>query len=366
MIEENEVLLGYDKCSFQSVHNLWIGGFPMRKAVITSVIVVIIVAALFIAKPVTAQPALIDLGTLGGNEAIAFDINNNSQVVGRSQIADGQIHAFLWENSTMIDLGTADGYFRDYIVANAINDSSQVVGVGFTGTTQRGFLWQNGTMTILPSLWIGSTSAEDINNQGSVVGSSQVFPGDNHAFLYKNGEMIDLGTLGGRNSFAFAINDDEVIVGSSETASGETHSTIWRNGQIIDLGTLGGNYSVARGINSLRHVVGTSIRRSGPIHAFLWTGTEMIDLQRDQNMIDNRNKIFGIATDINAADQVVGQGQFRKGQDTRAFLWEKGVLSDLGTLGGSIASAEGINQLGQVVGFSSTPAGFYHAFLWTR
>lgn len=338
----------------------------MRKVVISRVMVVIIVAALFIAKPVIAKPALIDLGTLGGNEAIAFDINNNGQVVGRSQIADGQIHAFLWENGTMTDLGTADGYFRDYIVANAINDSSQVVGVGFTGTTQHGFLWQNGTMTILPSLWIGSTSAEDINNHGSVVGSSQVFPGDTHAFLYKNGEMMDLGTLGGHNSVAYAINDDEIIVGSSETSSGETHATIWQNGQIIDLGTLGGNYSFARGINSLGHVVGSSTRRSGGIHAFLWTDGKLIDLQKDQIGIVNQNKIFGIATDINDADQIVGQGQFMKRQDTRAFLWENGVLSDLGTLGGSIGSAEGINHLGQVVGFSSTPTGFYHAFLWTR
>lgn len=338
----------------------------MKKAVISRVMVVIIVAALFIAKPVVAKSALIDLGTLGGNEAIAFDINNNGQVVGRSQIADGQIHAFLWENGTMTDLGTADGYFRDYIVANAINDSSQVVGVGFTGTTQHGFLWQNGTMTILPSLWIGSTSAEDINNHGSVVGSSQVFPGDTHAFLYKNGEMMDLGTLGGHNSVAYAINDDEIIVGSSETSSGETHATIWQNGQIIDLGTLGGNYSFARGINSLGHVVGSSTRRSGGIHAFLWTDGKLIDLQKDQIGIVNQNKIFGIATDINDADQIVGQGQFMKRQDTRAFLWENGVLSDLGTLGGSIGSAEGINHLGQVVGFSSTPTGFYHAFLWTR
>jgi len=338
----------------------------MKKTVRTSVMVVIMVAALFIAKPVTAEPALIDLGTLGGNEAIAFDINNNSQVVGRSQIADGQIHAFVWENDTMTDLGTADGYFRDYIVANAINDSGQVVGVGFTGTTQRGFLWQNSTMTILPSLWIGSTSAEDINNQGSVVGSSQVFPGDTHAFLYKNGEMMDLGTLGGRNSVAYAINDDEVIVGSSETSSGEIHATIWQNGQIIDLGTLGGNYSFARGINSGGHVAGSSTRRSGVTHAFLWTGSEMIDLQKDQIGSNNQNKIFGIATDINDADQVVGQGQFMKRQDTRAFIWENGVITDLGTLGGSIGSAEGINQIGQVVGFSSTSTGVYHAFLWTR
>jgi probable HAF family extracellular repeat protein len=49
-----------------------------------------------------------------------------------------------------------------------------------------------------------------------------------------------------------------------------------------------------------------------------------------------------------------------------AFLWEKGVMTDLGTLGGDFSSADAINPAGQVVGRSGTRADQIHATLWTR
>ena len=52
---------------------------------------------------------MINLGTLGGNYSHAQDINEKGQIVGISETLTGDRHAFLWQNGSMIDLGTLGG-----------------------------------------------------------------------------------------------------------------------------------------------------------------------------------------------------------------------------------------------------------------
>src|SRR4051812_33522860 len=53
---------------------------------------------------------------------------------------------------------------------------------------------------------------------------------------------------------------------------------------------------------------------------------------------------------INPASEVVGSSRtLAVGFETHAFLWKKGVMTDLGTLGGNASYAYGINPAGQVV-----------------
>lgn len=73
----------------------------------------------------------------------------------------------------------------------------------------------------------------------------------------------------------------------------------------------------------------------------------------------------GAATAINAVGQVVGFSQTPAGNQ-HAFLFSGGRLTDLGTLGGANSVATDINAAGQVVGASDTAAGASHAFLWSR
>jgi len=66
---------------------------------------------------------------------------------------------------------------------------------------------------------------------------------------------------------------------------------------------------------------------------------------------------------INAAGQIVGTSGDGEAQ-SRPFLWDDGVMTNLGTLGGSRGTAHGISDTGLVVGESEDPSHVMHAFLW--
>ena len=66
---------------------------------------------------------------------------------------------------------------------------------------------------------------------------------------------------------------------------------------------------------------------------------------------------LSIARGVNTSGQVVGQSPKRFPNVTpplqsRAFFWDGGSIEDLGTLGGLSGAARGINDTGQIVGFS--------------
>jgi probable HAF family extracellular repeat protein len=133
---------------------------------------------------------IIDLGNLGGsaNHHPQY-INNPGQVVGYSSLpGDATVHAFLWQKGSMIDLGTLPGDFFSF--GEAINDVGQVGGQSCDADFNcRAFVWQNGVMTDLNTL-IPSDSplflvdVLSINSRGQLVGAAvETSTGEAHPFL---------------------------------------------------------------------------------------------------------------------------------------------------------------------------------------
>ena len=125
---------------------------------------------------------------------------------------------------------------------------------------------------------------------------------------------------------------------------------------ITDLGTLGGTSSEARAINNRGQVGGQSNTASEELlRAVLWQDGVITDLGLD---------VDSAVLSINERGQAVGV--YSPGGDAVAFLWKKGSLTNLGTLGGINSFATAINERGQIVGASFTaPDDFFrHAFLW--
>lgn len=99
------------------------------------------------------------------------------------------------------------------------------------------------------------------------------------------------------------------------------------------------------------------VTASGDVHAFLFENGVMTDL----GTLPGRNdsNAFG----INNRCQVVGESDPGTSPYLpHAFLFEHGVMTDLGTLpGDNFSEAVGITERGQVAGNSTS-----HAILWTR
>lgn len=76
---------------------------------------------------------------------------------------------------------------------------------------------------------------------------------------------------------------------------------------------------------------------------------------------------IGTARAVNRAGVIVGEAAVASGA-TRAFVWQQGVMHDLGTLGGVNSRALAIDTKGEIVGWSETaPAPFItltHAVSW--
>jgi probable HAF family extracellular repeat protein len=105
-------------------------------------------------------------------------------------------------------------------------------------------------------------------------------------------------------------------------------------------------------------VVGRSeITGDGASHVYLYSGGVMTDL----GTLGGTNCF---AYGINTSGQVAGSSYIAGDAALHGFLYSGGVMTDLGTLGGTISEALAINDSGQVVGYWSTDT-TQHGFVYS-
>jgi probable HAF family extracellular repeat protein len=236
-------------------------------------------------------------------------------------------------------------------------------GHGFSATT----LYSVTNLGTLPGFPITLGSA--INDAGQVTGRALTRPPKPiftiaHAFLYSNGEIMDLGTLDGISSVGNGINNAGQVTGTSPFIAGSGQAFLYSNGQMTGLGTLGGNRSFGNRINNAGQVVGDSETPNSVFHAFLYSNGQMTDL----GTLGGNSSGDG----INDVGQITGFSETPPGANTpfgafHAFLYSNGEMMDLGTLGGSESRGLAINNAGQVTGFSNTTSDASdHAFLFSN
>lgn len=128
-------------------------------------------------------------------------------------------------------------------IGYAIADDNNTM-VGQTYSNNHAFIktFNNSLIDIGSLIPATSSFAKDISSDGRVVIGQAVFnsggTSSNQSFKYENGAITMLPTLGGTNTYANAISrDGSIIVGASDTVDGATHAFITRTNSLkmVDL-----------------------------------------------------------------------------------------------------------------------------------
>lgn len=229
-----------------------------------------------------------NLGTLGGAHSGAYDINEAGVITGFAWPTGAQFstfgQGFIYQDGNMDPLGTVNsptGYSRGH----GINDSDEIAGraseYDFSGSNKMTTYWDSNQNLTQFNETSGYSTAEQINNNGLIVGASRTT--STGAVLFAStwdtgGNKTLLNNAGAFGSKAWSVNDDGMIVGYDQIAAGAANrrAFVALDGlNMVDLNTLvdltGTGFTTlneAYDINANGDIVGMGITDSGEERAF--------------------------------------------------------------------------------------------------
>ena len=323
--------------------------------------------SLLLGIPTIAAPPryrVTDLGALTGPKSDAVAINERGEVVGtadvnvRSSGGTYLTHAFLWRRGRLIDLGAFDGKSSR---ADGINNRGQIVGT----SNQHGFLWsqEQGRRLIRATFCRGLA----INDKGDVAGAEGPSTPEK-LFVLRNGIKRWLSVGDVDSNTVTAINSrGQVLINSLFSAN--TRITLWQKNRhkLIHSSTAD---DAGYGINKKGQIVGR-LCRTAYSRAFLWNRGQI-------SLLGSLGALNSEAYGINSSTEVVGtvydsapefELDYTPHIQSRAFFWRSGKMYDLNRCirqksGWTLSIARGINNHGWIAG-TGIYNGHTRAFLLT-
>jgi probable HAF family extracellular repeat protein len=312
-------------------------------------------AALLLAQPSSSSAAsyrVTDLGPVGP-AGQPFYVSNNELVSGAAANSSGAYRAVVWYRGFKSELGTFGGQNS---TAYGVNVRAQIVG------------------------WAESDETDPYGEDFCGFGTHHIcLP-----FIWQFGLMTPLPSLGGKSGTAYSINSRGQAAGVTETPAVDPacpppqkyqfKPVLWTNGGVQELPTVAGDLAgIAYSVNENSQAVGASgvcaafnlinLVSLQPLHALLWENGMATDLGN----LGGTGHGQGIsAASINNKGQVVGVSDLPGDKTFHGFLWTRSAgMQDLGTVPGDVASlAIAINESGDVVGASLDQQFNPRAFLW--
>jgi len=301
-----------------------------------------------------------------GLTASPIKLNARGQVSFSMQAPNGGAIGYFFNGRSTQDIASLGG---NYTLANDLNNLGQIVG---TSDLARGvphaFVWSaESGMRDLRSANTGNAYGFAINNRGVATGFVFGVSGGG-AFRWSAASGLeDLGALAaGAGSGGSELNDAGLITGTSGNGANQRHAFAWtRSGGMVDIspsagiqdalpvavapqGEVGGAYLPAFGYPNYPNY-----------QPFLWSRTAgLISLP-------TAGAIAGGVSAMTADLRIVGT--LTRADDTqRAVFWRRGAPARvLGTLGGRFSRGIDINSKGQIVGDADNKAGNRRAYVWT-
>ena len=280
--------------------------------------------------------ASLNLGACGGGGGSDVDSSANTQTT--SSAAQPHLAESIDNGDGAYDV-TLLGELGTDNQAVAINDAGQVVGHYCSPSGGRNvFFWSNGTMRHL----VESARVTDINRTGEIVGWMEK-GSTSEAFVYA--DQLYYFDLPPGASRAYGIDDEGCVVGRCYAKSENSFFDADGETRILVPEVFG----YATDISASKQILIKVLRQDGFHSLLLDSEGTLVDL----GSLGAQNTQ---AEDLNNYGQVVGWSQTRSGQ-YHAFLWENGEMIDLSRPGWSFSSALAINDSGQILLKASTAKG---------